>query len=191
MARGDSSIPGLYETAAIDSPTKMLAVTEDQLATRGITLDELLDTARMNLREISQDPFTEVAPGIWAAPWQDSYDAARLALPEVLQRVCTDPLVAAPTRDLLFVADRPVSIQRMACGEGQADRVNGTDLMINDPTAWNPSTSQVSARLRGSGASDRRAQGDALEAFGPLVGALDRPREGRTTTFAVLPCRPS
>ncbi len=96
---------GLYATLAIDTPHSMAIVQEHMLASWGQAFDAALDVARSNLRRCSQEPFTRVGPGVWMAPWKDSYAAARVLLPEVLQRVCTNPLVVAPTRDLLFVAE--------------------------------------------------------------------------------------
>ena len=96
---------GIYETLVVDTPNNMLIVTEDRLADWNVTLAEALDAAYANLRRVSQDPFTQIMPGMWGAPWSDSYAAARALLPEVLQRVCTDPLVALPNRDTLLVVD--------------------------------------------------------------------------------------
>lgn len=97
--------PGLFATLAIDFPHAMMLASQDHLTTWGVDFETALDAAISNLRAASQDPFEPIRPGVWVAPWTDSYTAARLVLPEVLQRVCTDPLVCAPTRDFLFVAD--------------------------------------------------------------------------------------
>lgn len=97
--------PGIYETLVVDTPNKMLVVSEDRLVDWNVTLADALEIAYANLRRASQDEFTPLMPGLWIAPWSDSYAAARAMLPEILQRVCTDPLVALPNRDTLLVAD--------------------------------------------------------------------------------------
>ncbi len=97
--------PGIFETLVVDTPNKMLVVSEDRLTDWKVTFDEALDVAYSNLRRVSQDEFTPLMPGLWIAPWSDSYAAARVMLPEILQRVCTDPLVALPNRDTLLLAD--------------------------------------------------------------------------------------
>ncbi len=97
--------PGIFETLVVDTPNKMLVVSEDRLEEWNVSLDEALDVAYGNLRRQSQDEFTPLMPGLWIAPWSDSYAAARATLPEILQRVCTNPLVAMPNRDTLLVAE--------------------------------------------------------------------------------------
>jgi hypothetical protein len=97
--------PGIFETLVVDTPNKMLVVSEDRLVDWNVSLAEALDAAYGNLRRLSQDEFTPLMPSLWVAPWSDSYAAARVMLPEILQRVCTDPLVALPNRDTLLVAD--------------------------------------------------------------------------------------
>ena len=97
--------PGIFETLVVDTPNKMLVVSEDRLAEWNVTFADALEVAYSNLRRTSQDAFTPLMPGLWIAPWSDSYAAARVMLPEILQRVCTNPLVALPNRDTLLVAE--------------------------------------------------------------------------------------
>ena len=97
--------PGLYMTLVVDTPDKMLGVTDDRLKEWGVTFDQALEIAQAKLRRASTDKFEEIMPGLWVAPWTDSYAASRVMLPDVLQRVCTNPLVALPNRDTMFVAD--------------------------------------------------------------------------------------
>lgn len=97
--------PGIFETLVVDTPNKMLVVSEDRLVDWNVSFAEALDVAYSNLRRSSHDEFVPLMPGLWMAPWSDSYAAARVMLPEILQRVCTNPLVALPNRDTLLVAD--------------------------------------------------------------------------------------
>jgi hypothetical protein len=97
--------PGIFETLVVDTPNKMLVVSEDRLVDWNVSFADALEIAYSNLRKASQDEFTPLMPGLWIAPWSDSYAAARAMLPEILQRVCTNPLVAMPNRDTLLVAE--------------------------------------------------------------------------------------
>ena len=97
--------PGIYLTMVVDLPHQMVLVQSRMLETANVSADEAFDTALTNLRARSDAPMTEIKPGLWIAPWPE-YNAARASLPDVVQRVCTDPLIAIPDRDTLLVADR-------------------------------------------------------------------------------------
>jgi len=106
--------PGLFATVVIDRPEHMVLVTEQTLVAWDVSLETALETAYANLRTISQEPFIQLATGLWKAPWTDSYTSARVLLPEILQRVCTNPLVAVPARGELLVADPTVMSARVS-----------------------------------------------------------------------------
>jgi hypothetical protein len=96
---------GLYAGLAVDLPHSMALVSEEQLATWNIEIDEALDRAVLNLQRKSDEPFEEVGPGLWMDRWNDSYSASRILLPHLLHRLCTDPVVCVPNRDTLLVCD--------------------------------------------------------------------------------------
>ncbi|MDB4960482.1 MAG: hypothetical protein JWP01_481 [Myxococcales bacterium] len=98
-------VPGLFVTLVIDAGEVMSIVQDRQLREWGVDLTTALEIAMTNLRAVSQDTFSPLAPGLWVSPWSDCYGAARLVLPEIVQRVCTDPLVCVPNRDTLLIAD--------------------------------------------------------------------------------------
>jgi hypothetical protein len=96
--------PGLYEGLVIDMPMQMLSITDEQLQGWNVSLDDAAEIARNNLRRELGDTFSPVGPGVWCATGSE-YEAARLTLPDMLHRVCTDPLVVLPNRGLMFVGD--------------------------------------------------------------------------------------
>jgi len=118
--------PGLYIQLVIDTPDKMLCLDGTTLAQANVTFEAALEGARANLRARSRDAWIEIEPGLWEAPWRDSYTATRAQLPDVLQRVCPecDLLVALPTRDRLLVSDmtRPGAYERIVRAVIETDR---------------------------------------------------------------------
>jgi hypothetical protein len=100
--------PGLFATLVIDLPDQMFVVTEDMLAAWHVRFDVAYEIAVARLEAASDAPFQELVPGLWAAPWSDSYAAARLLLPDLIQEVCASPLIAIPDRNTLLVADPAV-----------------------------------------------------------------------------------
>jgi hypothetical protein len=88
---------------AYDRPESMTLLPADQLKDWGVTLDEALSAACHNLTAMSDRPFESAAPGVWLSPFHDNYDAARLALPELLSHyeVRGDLVAVAPNRDVL------------------------------------------------------------------------------------------
>ncbi|CAN5743414.1 hypothetical protein BH11MYX2_BH11MYX2_16850 [soil metagenome] len=107
--------PGLFATLVIDTPTSLLTVLGHHRDAWGVSFDDALELALRNLREKSDQPFEQITDGVWRATWTDSLAAARILFPELLQRVCSDPLVCVPTRDTLLVADssRPGSFMKL------------------------------------------------------------------------------
>lgn len=53
-----------------DLPNTMMTVSQEQLDTWGVTLEEGLLAARDNMWNISNESFVEVAPGVYVSPWQ-------------------------------------------------------------------------------------------------------------------------
>ncbi len=99
----------LFATLVVDGAHHMELVGERHLAEWKVGFAEAFAIATANLRRESDGSFVPISPGLWVAPWPDSYAAARIFVPEVLQRVCTDPFVCVPDRDTLLVADPAIS----------------------------------------------------------------------------------
>lgn len=88
-----------------DLPDSMMQIQQDTLDKWGVTFDEALEVARENLRAVSGHDFEQPSPGVWLSPWRDNYDAARLVLPDLLDRfeVRGDLVAAVPNRDVLVL----------------------------------------------------------------------------------------
>lgn len=69
-----------------------------------------------NLRKRSNAFFTSCAPGVFVSPWNDTYDASRLALVEVIRqcKVKGDYVAAAPNRNTLIVTGSE-DVEGMKC----------------------------------------------------------------------------
>jgi len=89
-----------------DWPTSVSSLKPETLADWGMSVEEAIRTGRANLRERTEGTFQAVAPGVFAAPWQDTYDAARLLLTELISRLdlSGDPVALLPQRNHLFLA---------------------------------------------------------------------------------------
>lgn len=78
-------------SVAIDRAEAIHEVTS--FAKWGIDLAGAAEIARINLRRRSDEPFTEIAPGVFASPWGDHYDAERVLLEDKIRAL---PLSGAP-----------------------------------------------------------------------------------------------
>ena len=94
-------------TLVRDRPTCMLRVSQRHLDELRLTYDEALKIACENLLVRSDANFKRLSSGLWASPWEDNYDAARILLPQVIQRCPTKgtPIVMLSNRSTLVVAD--------------------------------------------------------------------------------------
>lgn len=91
----------------LDSPTSTARVTQDMLDRWGVSYDTAFDDALQNLRGLPESRgWMEIAPGLWQGGWNDSYDASRVLLPDVIYRSgVRHPVVMVPVRHVLLVAD--------------------------------------------------------------------------------------
>src|SRR5262249_10647898 len=89
----------------VDQRDTIVCVSRWQLRQWGVDEDEAFELARDNLRRISSEPFVALAPGIWGSPWDDDYEAARLATPDVIERLPLrgNPVAFAPNWRRLLV----------------------------------------------------------------------------------------
>ncbi len=94
------------ELLAVDHPDHTATLTQGPPEEWGISFDEALVIARTNLRQSPDEPFVEVAPGLYQAAWGDAYDSSRALLPDLLHRVPVAglPVFMLATRDMLLVA---------------------------------------------------------------------------------------
>lgn len=89
-----------------DRVDHVLEVSSRELEQAGLTLEQALDQACVNLAARSEGGLTRLAAGLYVSSWHDQHDAARLLLPD---RLCALPLGGAPVvmvphRDHLIVA---------------------------------------------------------------------------------------
>jgi hypothetical protein len=101
-----------------DWPTSVSSLKPETLAGWGMSVEEAIRTGRANLRERTEGTFQQLAPGVFTSPWQDTYDAARLLLTELISRLELrgDPVALLPQRDhlLLTGADDESGLGRIA-----------------------------------------------------------------------------
>jgi hypothetical protein len=92
-------------TVVYDRPESMTHLQQSRLDEWAVSLDEALAASCDNLKEISGNTFEQPRPGVWISPWRDNYDAARLAIPEVLRQydVQGELVAAVPNRDVLIL----------------------------------------------------------------------------------------
>jgi hypothetical protein len=128
-----------------DFPEAIRQIQQDDLEGWKVDFGPALERARANLAERSQEPFEQVAPGVWRSPWRDNHDSARIVLPDLLGRhpVQGDLVVMIPNRDtvLLTGSEDFEGLSRLAAltREGlQAPRpLSGIALRWGD-TGWTP-----------------------------------------------------
>lgn len=89
----------------IDLPHAMAMVMEPHLQEWGVSFDQCLAVAKENLWKISNERWQTIADGVYASPWQDSYDASRIALEDLIWQleVDGDHVVTIPTREIVLV----------------------------------------------------------------------------------------
>jgi uncharacterized protein YtpQ (UPF0354 family) len=90
-----------------DSPQTVMTIMPERLAAWGTTFDDFWPVALANLRKLSSKPFVTSARGLYVSDWQDSHDASRILLPDVIRTLNVQGhyLAMVPNRDLLLVAD--------------------------------------------------------------------------------------
>jgi hypothetical protein len=84
----------------------MSLVNQEKLQSWGVSLEAAVQIAKDNLRDrTDQDGFTELRDGVHLGTWNDSYESARLILPDYFYRLSLqgDPVAFIPNRDILFV----------------------------------------------------------------------------------------
>lgn len=88
-----------------DFPETMGIVAAPHLERWGLGYDEALNIALAGLARRSTERLQAIAPGVYASPWQDEYDASRILLPEVLRglEVDGDVVAVCPNRGFLIV----------------------------------------------------------------------------------------
>jgi hypothetical protein len=101
--------PGLALGVAYDTEKSIMSVNSTSLENWGITLDAALELAMEHLRDRTpEDKFKQIVPGLYVSEFGDSYDSARVLLPDLLYRLQLngDPVMFVPNRDQLWVTGK-------------------------------------------------------------------------------------
>jgi hypothetical protein len=108
----------LAVTLSIDKPEAIVPVMAHMLERWSVSFDEALAIACDNLRARSRDLFERISPDLYASPWRDSYDSARLLLPELFGQLrVPGRLLAMPAAReglMLTGSDAPHGLAAMA-----------------------------------------------------------------------------
>lgn len=97
----------LVAALVFDLPESMQSVSQDNLDQWGVTYFEAMETARHNLAE-TEFTFAKIGDGLYASLTGDNYDASRLLLPQLIERLEVEgPHVAVvANRDTLLITGR-------------------------------------------------------------------------------------
>jgi hypothetical protein len=90
-------------SVAIDRPDSIHEVTD--FSKWGTDFARAMAAARINLERRSAEPFIEIAPGTYASPWGDHFDAERMLLLDKIRALSVDgdPVALLPSRHRLFI----------------------------------------------------------------------------------------
>jgi uncharacterized protein YtpQ (UPF0354 family) len=165
---------------AIDSEQSMSMVTTDNLREWGMSFDEVMTTAKDNLRDVTVDSFAEIIPGVFVSDWNDAYDSSRILLPDLAFRMFAAPVAMVPTRGRLLLTSRhnPTGMLSMIdlalqCAEEEERTVSAVMYGFGEhgPVEFAPEEPVVMAKLE----SLRRQY--LLEDYGMQSKLLDRIHE--------------
>ncbi len=109
------------------------AVTGAQLSASGLEPEAAFSKAIENLRPRSAAAFDALKPGLFASQWRDGYDAARLLLRDLVAAlpVKGDPVVMAPTRNILLIAGADDHSALLALADAGAQTLSTTDQPLS------------------------------------------------------------
>jgi hypothetical protein len=136
---------GLAITLGIDTPENIKIVMQHQFESWNIPLEEAVAIARENLRMRSSDLFARMGPHLYASPWHDSYDSARLLLPELFDGInVPGTLLAMPdSRERLLItgSSSPEGLSGLAAAATEFKpgmRPLSTEVLQWSGTSWVP-----------------------------------------------------
>lgn len=125
----------------VDMPTSASSVNLQQLQDWGVTFEEILSIARDNLWEISKSDLTQLGPGLFSSCREDTYDAARLLLHDLIWQlpVKGSHIAVVPHRNLLLV-----------CGSEDVEAQGALSQLALKALTDNRSESGIPLILKGS-----------------------------------------
>jgi hypothetical protein len=88
-----------------DTPSSVRTVSLEDFEQWGVTFEEALAIGRDNLWNISKEPFGKLAPGTYVSTWQDTHDATRMFLHDLVWQldVKGSHVAMVPDRNVLLV----------------------------------------------------------------------------------------
>ena len=88
-----------------DQPLTVAVVNEGTLSSWGVPFEQALEDARNNLWALSKGRFEVLRPGLYVSPWQDTHDASRLFLHDLIWHLDVegDHVAFVPNRNRLIV----------------------------------------------------------------------------------------
>jgi len=101
--------PGLLAALAFDSEHTIMSIDRSTLEGWGVDFGQALAIAVENLRDRTPaSGFKQIASGLYISEFGDSYDSARLLLPDMFYRLALngDPVIFAPNRNQLWVTGK-------------------------------------------------------------------------------------
>lgn len=107
-----------------DQPLTVAVVNEATLSSWGVSFEQALDDARNNLWALSKGRFEVLRPGLYVSAWQDTHDASRVFLHDLVWHleVAGDHVAFAPNRNRLIVTGSDDAAGLMAAAAlAQAD----------------------------------------------------------------------
>jgi uncharacterized protein YtpQ (UPF0354 family) len=127
----------------LDYPNSMRIVDPEMLSSWGVSADDALDVAVASLRARTEPGLDRISDGLWASAWNDTYDATRLLLPDVVTSVPVRGRHVAfiPHRGLLLVTgdEDAAALARAAAIIGdsfdEAQVISAVPLVF-DGTSW-------------------------------------------------------
>lgn len=114
-----------------DMPESMRLIQDDDLTEWNISLYQALETARLNLEQMTEMIFVSPAQGVYLSATGDNYDASRMLLTDLMRKfeVRGELVLMVPNRDTLIVggSDDDHALQVMA---GLAERASEQPRLI-------------------------------------------------------------
>jgi len=169
----------------LDSEQHVSTISRKMLAEWGVTFEEALAVAKDNLWQISNAEFRQIAPGVYMSPFNDTYDAARLYLSDLVWRLPVKGAVVAavPNRNLfLLTGSDDAAGLAMLCKlttealrserpmTGKLFQLTGNQWTVFQPPADHPSADEIKTLYRLSRLSDYTEQTELLTTWCKHVG---------------------
>ncbi len=129
----------------VDLPDSIRTVSKRDLTKWAVSFDDAMAIAKDNLWRASNQEFKRIRPGLFVSPWQDTHDASRLFLHDLIWQlpVRGDHVVAVPNRNLLIVtgsddADNLVALAHLVDQAMQQPRPMIGQIFRLAGSQWHP-----------------------------------------------------